>query len=83
MNGVVEEKVIQSITDKYTKHLKEEEFLSRQEQLINSYVSDHEQPPVIISNNFELKMTLQEFAKGFGITGDLDLDHGHSFSYQV
>ena len=80
-NGVVEDKIIQSVIDKYTVHLKGEEFVSRQEQLLNSYVSNHEQPPIIISSNFEMKLDLQEIAKGFGITGDLDLDNGHSFTY--
>lgn len=50
---------------------------------MNSYLSNHEKPPVIISNVFELKIYLIDLAKEFGITGDLEIDSGHSFTYQV
>ena len=57
-NGVIEEKIIQSITDKYTKHLKGEEYSSKQQMLINSHQAKHEYPPIIIANNIELKIYL-------------------------
>jgi hypothetical protein len=40
-------------------------------------------PPLIVANNMELKLMLIDIAKEFGITGDLEIDNGHSFTYQV
>jgi hypothetical protein len=61
--------------------LKGEEFISRQDQLLNSHLCNHEAPPLIIANNIELKINLIDLAREFGITGDLEIDSGHSFTY--
>lgn len=74
---------MQAIIDKFTKHLKGEEFHTRSDQIFNSHKTNHEQPPLILANNIELKLQLQQLAKEFGITGDLEIDNGHSFTYQI
>ena len=82
-NGVLEERVIQAITDKFTKHLKAEEYKNRGDYIMNSYKANHEQPPIILSNTIELKLMLLDMAREYGITGDIEIDNGHSFTYQV
>ena len=80
---MTDEKVMQKIIDLHTMHLKGEEFVTRQQQLMSSYDCQHERPPQIITNNYELKLYLLDLAKEFGITGDIELDQGNSFTYQI
>ena len=81
--GELDEKVVMAIIDKHTKHLKGEEFVSRSHQLLTSHLCNYELPPLIVPNNIELKLYLSELAKEFSITGSLDTDNGHFFTYQI
>lgn len=40
-------------------------------------------PPMIITSTFQLQQLLNETGKDFGLQADLELDDGHSLSYQV
>jgi hypothetical protein len=44
---------------------------------------NYEIPPVLSWNEVELKIELVKISKMFGLTGDIDIDSGHSFSYSV
>jgi len=37
----------------------------------------------MINNQHELKIRILQIAESFEIRGDIELDHGYSFSYQV
>ena len=60
---MVEDKLISAIIDKFTKHLKCEEFLLKEGHLLNSYKANYELPPIIVSSNIELKLILIDIAK--------------------
>ena len=83
--GVADEKLLHWVTEKYTKHLKPEVFISRNETALNSHVMTHEKPPFLFTSNVELKLYLVPLALEYELTvGDfLDMDDGHNFSYQV
>jgi hypothetical protein len=38
---------------------------------------------MVLWNQVELKLALQDLSKVFGIHGDMELDNGNSFSYQI
>lgn len=40
-------------------------------------------PPMIFWNEVDLKIRLAKLSKQFGITGDMDKDSGHTFSFSV
>ena len=45
--------------------------------------STYDLPPTILWNQVELKIALEDLSKQFGIYGDMELDNGNSFSYQI
>ena len=49
----------------------------------NSWRSDHDNVPNLINNQHELKLRILAAARPYGITGDIEIDHGYSFSYRV
>ena len=81
--GVQDEKIIAKIIEKFTKHLRPKEYETKQEQILDSINHTYEQCPLIVVNNIELKHYLGTLAGEFGIAGDIDIDNGHSFTYQV
>ena len=44
---------------------------------------NYEGPPKVLWNEPDLKITLLESASKFGLSGDLEIDKGHSFAYSV
>jgi len=40
-------------------------------------------PPMIFWNEIELKLSLGKLAKKYNIEGDMEIDNGHSFSYNA
>ena len=44
---------------------------------------NYEGPPKVLWNEPDLKITLLETASKFGLSGDLEIDKGHSFAYSV
>jgi hypothetical protein len=43
----------------------------------------YDMPPMITWNIIELKICIKEISLEFGISGNLDIDNGHSFSYSI
>lgn len=87
-NGIIEERIVQAVIEKFTRVIKgpdggSSQQLPRLEYLMNSHRANHERPPVLTASIVELRDQLQAVAKVFGIEGDLDLDSGHMFSYRV
>ena len=58
-------------------------YSSQSEKISNSWRSDHDNVPNMINNQHELKICIIEAANKFLIKGDIELDHGYSFSYRV
>ena len=44
---------------------------------------NYEMPPKAMWNEPELKIILLDSASKFGLQGDLEIDKGHSFAYNV
>jgi hypothetical protein len=44
---------------------------------------NYEGPPKAFWNEPELKICLLEIAEKFKLTGDLEIDKGHSFAYNI
>ena len=40
-------------------------------------------PPMILWNEVELKIRLEELSRIYKISGDMDKDSGHNFSFSV
>ena len=58
-------------------------YSSQAEKIANSWRSDHDNVPNLINNQHELKIRIIDSAEVFGITGNIEIDHGYGFSYQV
>lgn len=51
------------------------------EKVKHSWKGNHDIVPELISDNAFLKMMILDNAKAYGMGGDIELDHGYSFSY--
>ena len=51
--------------------------------MIQSTGYKHELPPLMCWNQIELKLSLEDLCHDFGIHGDMEMDDGNSFSYNV
>ncbi|CAG9310909.1 unnamed protein product [Blepharisma stoltei] len=60
-----------------------EEHLNLNEDLLNSNIDTIDSPPTLIVDVKQLQGLLDNLSKEFGLVGDLQLDDGHSLSYQV
>lgn len=54
--AVFEEKAISAISERYIYHLKEPDFISRKEQMINNHKYEHTEPKKLFASNTELKI---------------------------
>jgi len=87
-NGIIEERIVTPIIDKFIKNIKGPDGgastnMPRMEYLLNSHKAQHERPPILVSSIIEFKLQLETIAKEFGIFGDLDIDNGHMFTYRI
>jgi hypothetical protein len=87
-NGVIEERVVSAIIEKFTKQIKGPDGGSsinvpRMEYLMNSHKANHERTPVLTTSILELKASLRTLGQEFSVQGDLDLDNGYMFTYRV
>lgn len=88
-NGVIEERIVSTIIEKFTKAIRGPDGGSslnvpRMEYLLNSWKCRHERNPILTTSLLELKLLLHSHGESFGIRGvDLDLDNGYLFSYRV
>ena len=53
------------------------------EEISNSWRADHDAVPDFISNQHHLKIKIQDLSAKYGLTGDIEVDHGYPFTYQV
>ena len=44
---------------------------------------NYETPPMIFWNEVELKVGLGHLSEKFNVTGDMEVENGHTFSYSV
>ena len=58
-------------------------YTTQSERISNSWRCDHDCVPNMINNQHELKLRILSQAAQFGIHGDIEIDHGYSFSYQI
>jgi hypothetical protein len=63
--GGFEEKAISAISERYIYHLKEPDFLSRKDQMINNHKYEHTEPKKLFASNTELKICLKDYAIEF------------------
>ena len=61
--GVADDKLLLLVSDKYTAHLKDEEFTRHQEML--SHNATHQKPPFLYTSNVELKFALEPLAEEY------------------
>ena len=58
-------------------------YASQAEKVSNSWRCDHDSVPDLVNNQHELKLRILKVALDYRIEGDIELDHGYSFSYRV
>ena len=58
-------------------------YQNQSEKITNSWRCDHDNVPNLLNNMHELKIRIKDAAETYGVTGDIELDHGYSFSYRV
>ena len=61
----------------------EKKLRNARDQIMFTAKYYYEGPPKAMWNEPELKVTLLEIAQKFELTGDIEIDKGHSFSYSV
>jgi len=81
--GIDTEKVVTAVVDTYTKSLRGVEYSSKAEELLSTTTYDYAKLPLLHTLAIELKYCLKSISKEFDITGDLEVDNGHSFTYQI
>jgi len=54
-----------------------------EKQKVERYQTFEEEIPVYFNNIIQLKALVWEKAKQFNVVGDIDIDNGHSFSYNI
>lgn len=57
--------------------------VNKAERIQASQKSEHQLAPTMINNILELKVHIVEKALEYGIYGDIELDQGYSFAYQI
>lgn len=67
----------------YTKSLRGKEYSSKASQIFHSTTFDYARLPLLHVLAIELKIHLKQIAQEMNITGDLEVDNGHSFTYQI
>lgn len=53
------------------------------DKFLNSAKYTYELPRMIAWNQIDLKLTLSSKGPYFGIQGDLEIDNGHSYAYNI
>lgn len=68
-------------SQQYTKHEKRAQTI--RDEIIQKAKSTYDMPATVIWNQIDLKLALEDLSKLFGIHGDMELDNGNSYSYQI
>jgi|688.fasta_scaffold417047_1 hypothetical protein len=75
--GTYDDKAISSVTERYIYHLKEPEFVSRKEKIMNSHKFEHVEPKKLFASNTELKIFLKQLSNEFGLNfSQAEIDNG-------
>lgn len=61
----------------------EKMFLNNIDRTMHFWKSNHDEVPALLSDPFSLKIKVLQLSNAFGLNGDIELDLGYSFSYQV
>lgn len=56
-------------------------FNSFVDKTLHRWKANHDEAPPLVADPNLLKIKILEAASAFNITGDIDLDHGYSYSY--
>ena len=63
--GEQDDKAISAVTERYIFHLKEDKFVSRMDQIMQSHRTDIKRPFMLFASNIELKMKISELAQSY------------------
>ena len=77
------EKELNTLLNSYYCKKYESMFVSVNDRTLHSWKANHDEVPKLISDQHLLKLRIQDDAKQFGMAGDIELDNGYSFSYQI
>ena len=77
------DKELQSVINSTYVRKYEKMYNTETEAISNSWREDHDCVPDYINNLHLLKIKIVELANKFALEGDIELDHGYSFAYQV
>ena len=74
---------LQDICEGYHCSRQKARIQCKADELSAAQRSDHELAPQMIDNSLELKVLILQKALDYGIYGDIELDQGYSFAYQI
>lgn len=74
---------LEDIKNTYNYTIYREKVLNKADEINHSMLYDHEKLPSFISNTLELTFDILSRSKVYGIQGNIDLDQGYSFLYQI
>jgi hypothetical protein len=77
------EKELNTLLSSYYCKKYESMFVSINDRTLHSWKANHDEVPKLITDQHLLKLRIQNDAKKFGLAGDIELDNGYSFSYQI
>ena len=74
----IDEKAIHAVTERYIFHLKEDNFVSRADQIMSSHRTDIKRPFMVVASNVELKRNMVELAFDYPSLScsQMDIDNG-------
>jgi len=81
--GIDTEKVVTAVVETYTKSIREKEYASETDKVLSTTQYDYAKLPMLHVLAIELKLDLKDISREFDIYGDIDVDNGHSFTYQI
>lgn len=58
-------------------------FTNKIDKIKHNWKAIHDKVPDLIADSLTLKLLITSRAKPYKLNGDIETDHGYSFSYQV
>ena len=74
---------LKEVLDQYYCKKYDKMFTSFLDKQSHSWKGNHDEAPRLIADSNLLKIKILDRASGLKLTGDIELDHGYSYSYQV
>ena len=75
--------LLQIVQSKFVTKLDKKLQSNARDQYLSTCKYNYDMPPMIIWNEIELKLSLEKLAKMFKVEGNMEIDNGHSFSYNA